>query len=198
MSTLRLLAAGVALAASLAAPHAAAAPVFANAVVSADSTGLTKNGASIAAARLNGNNALSAPDSAFYSLGFGGSITLSFGTLFGEGLVEVFEITNGVYPEEAAKVFALDEGIWKEIGTVTNVAGQNTLTISGVCLSGCSELKILDASNAALHANDADGFDLNAVSVTPFAAQMPAPATAALLGVGLLGVAGALRRRARG
>lgn len=111
MSTLRFLAAGMALAATLAAPHAAAAPVFATSVASADSTGLTKNGASIAAARLNGNNALGAPDGSFYSLGFGGSITLDFGTLIGEGLLEVFEVTNGTYPLEAAKVLALDEGI---------------------------------------------------------------------------------------
>lgn len=80
---------------------------------------------------------------------------------------------------------------------MTSQPGQNTLTISGVCLSGCSELKIVDVTNPAIHANDADGFDVNAVSITPFVAQAPTPATAALLGIGLVGAAGVARRRSR-
>jgi hypothetical protein len=176
---------------------ASAATVYAQSVPAGGyNPGLRKNNTAVPAPRNVASNALGAPDASFTSLGFGGTLKLSFQPFaFGPPAAMVFETTGGTYPLEAADVWISVSGIgtptsdpseWNYRGSVNN-AGANSVTVP---LGGFHFVFLKDISNPALFEATADGFDVNAVGVTP----IPLPA-AAWAGIALLGVGGALRRR---
>lgn len=195
-------------AAFTAAGNASATVVYASNVVAANSTGLTVSGTAMDGDRLVAASTLGAPDAAtagslgFYSLGFGGSLTLSFSTLFGQGTATFYEATGGTtYPRESVDVFVFDlaNSSFVFAGVADNQNGPSQLSFSGLCSIGCSQLRLVDTSDPADFAELplADGYDVNAVSVTTFGEpqQVSEPATLGLLVAGLL--AGGLVRRRR-
>jgi len=110
----------------------------------------------------------------FFSLGKGGSITLSFSTPVidkpGTDL-SFHEATNGrpSYPEEKANVEVSFDGTnWYSIGTVTSEPGGGgdgivLLDFSSTLLPSIKYVRITDSTDYGPHANDADGYDLDAV-----------------------------------
>lgn len=143
---------------------------YANGIYSEDQ-GLRKDGSAVLAERSDPNNALGAPNGVFYSLGFGGSLAVSFPTKIydaaGPDLLSFHEVTNGrnSYPLEQAEVEVSQDGnTWKSIGTVTNQTsnGISYLDFSSTGWSWIQYVKVTDTSNPDLHNNEADGFDINA------------------------------------
>jgi hypothetical protein len=113
--------------------------------------------------------------SGFFSLGFGGSITLAFDgpvyNSYSPYQVAGVEITGGSsYPLEKAKVEFLYNGDWYEAATeLTNqpVNGGDPKTFTYVRLPAgipyAEQVKITDTTDPALHNATADGYDLDAV-----------------------------------
>lgn len=212
-SVSRLLCATAMLVASLSSAQATV--VYADSVISANSTGKNLGGSAISADRLlasaalGGPSALTANSAGFYSLGFGGSITLGFSGLFGSGTATFFETTYaGPYGTESADVFVFDvaSNLFVFAGSVDNLAGGvgDTLSFDGLCLSGCSSLKLVDTTSKAAFAGtkSADGFDVNAVSVTLFEQlagrnNVPEPGSVALFGLALAALAASRRKTLR-
>lgn len=157
-------------------------------------------------ARANTNNALGAPDSNFYSMGFGGIAVLGFGTKFANA-AKVWEVTlepglsiDGGTHKEAVAVYAgssyvngsFDYSSFTLVGKINNQLAQlgQTLSFSGgpfsyLALVDITETEFPDSSSW-------DGFDLNAVGVSP----VPLPAGGLLLLTAIGGLAAARRRKA--
>lgn len=186
--------------------------VFADSVISANSTGKNLGGGAIGADRLIASAALGNQSAAtansvgFYSLGFGGSLTLGFSGLFGNGSAVFFETTNPGYGTESADVFVFDVASSNFVfaGNIDNLnGGQDSLSLTGLCLSGCSSLKLVDTTSKLAFAgvSQADGYDVNAVSVTlfeqltPLANTVPEPGSVALFGLALAAMAASRRKK---
>lgn len=134
------------------------------------SQGLMKNGSPVLPERSDTTQSLGVAEmtedlGTFYSLGFGGSLTLKFqngisqGALIVETTWEDFE-----YPAETAKVEISTDGlVYQEIGNITKEDGEVTVPEG----FGCAQfMRITDTSNPELYEPTADGFDVDGVQST--------------------------------
>ncbi len=135
---------------------------------------LRKNSTAVLATRSDPNQALiaetngdpfdsSVTEGTFYSLGFGGSIVITFDNPIhnkdGNDL-KIFEVTGGTsYPEEKIQVEAWDGVSWVEITSSLTRDGELDLGP----LSQTNRIRITDISNINLFENTADGYDLDGV-----------------------------------
>jgi len=134
---------------------------------------LKKDGSAITdPTRMDPAAALGAPDGSFFSLGFGGSVTIEFASFVGSNLtVSAFEVTGGAYPAESANVEVSQDGSsWTSVGNATNNdgGGPNPFESSfALPADTCIKfIRITDTTNPDLHTDDADAFDVEAVSAT--------------------------------
>lgn len=170
------------LAAALALPAAVqAAPIYATSVVDYDKGTFKK----VLADRQDADAALGAADGKFVSLGLGGSIVLAFAQPF-KAIGQVVEITYNDKKKhpESADVYGYDGAAWVLIASMKNYLS-TSFSAEGVF----TLLKIVDTTKKG---PSFDGFDIDAVSVSP----VPVPAAGLLLGGALAGL-GSLRRRAK-
>lgn len=137
---------------------------WADSVVSS-SQGLMKNGVSVPGIRSDASQALGVAEDTtiegtFYSLGFGGSITLSFDNTVSGGVIAV-EATNPGYPNETAQVeVSADGSTWVTAGSITT-DGQVSMPSQVPC---AKYVRITDTSNPEQFAEDtADGYDVDGV-----------------------------------
>lgn len=150
-------------------PASAASTDWADTVV--DFTqGTQKGGDPVLPARSDPNNALGAVDGAYVSLGYAGEIVLGF-PVKGVGTLSVaaHEITTGPYPVELADVYVSPDGInWTPIGTASNEGGtEDGITELPVGADICVQyVKLVDATDGALHGDESDGYDVDAISFT--------------------------------
>lgn len=130
--------------------------------------GTVKGGGSFKPGRSDPNSALGLPDDVFVSLGLGGSLVLELpGYITGDNVVAV-EVTfnRERYPEEKADVYVSEDGNnWVLAGTAYNHStdGRTVIDVTGTGLSKIEFVKVVDTTDASLHGNGADGFDLDAV-----------------------------------
>ncbi len=155
--------------------------------------GYTAGTGVIPAGRDNPDNALGTPDGQMVALGFGGQLIVSFGQLF-QSPGKIFEITFGKTDIhiETAEIFAGVNGIFQSVAMVDNssaagVAGA-VFTFAGIF----DQIMIVDTS--PMGGGSVNGFDVDAVGVTP--APIPLPAGGLLLVTALGGLALARRRKA--
>lgn len=147
-------------------------PYYASAVVNYDQ-GLRKDGGPVREQRSTPGQALALElgknEFNFFSLGFDGWIIVEFDCPIrnGEGNdVSVWEDTWGGYPLETADVSASQDGVdWTLLGTAVNTTGtpQSPNEFDLVDLERAKYIKVTDTTNPDVHADNADGFDLNAV-----------------------------------
>ena len=159
----------------------AATTIYASSVTGSNQL-LKKDGSAITdPARTDSSKVLGAPDSLFFSLGFGGSVTIELADYVGTNLsISTYEITNGAYPLETASVEVSQNGTtWTLAGTVDNQSGAgpnphtDTVSLSsGTCIK---YVRITDTSDPAPHAANADGFDVDAISATYDETCVPPP-----------------------
>lgn len=163
-----------------AAPAAHAAPLYADNVVSFTQGSVER----VLPGRSDPTAALGAADGSFVSLGFGGSLVLTFAQPF-RAIGQIVEVTfnDRSRHKESADVYAGDGVTWTLIASV-----KNYLSTSFSAAGTFTHLKIVDTSDAS--GATFDGFDIDSVSVSP----VPVPAAGLLLGGALFGL-GALRRR---
>ena len=128
--------------------------------------GTRKDGTPVLPDRSNPANALGAPDAIFFSLGYGGELVVMFDAPV-SGAIHVYETTYGNYPEEVAEVYVSMDGVnWTYIGDANNLNGQPTTDpiLSVLPFSGCAKfVRLVDATDASIHNDSSDGFDVNAV-----------------------------------
>lgn len=168
--------------------------------------GLQANGAVVVPERCDVSQALGAPQNAdtlnFVSIGFGGSIILSFGQSF-TGPVTIVETTYNDpsrHPEDAEIFVGIgatwDTATFYSLGLLQNAHDNTPMPVDAVgIVTGTTEfnfLMIQDRSDRSLLPPDADGFDVDGVSVM----AVPAPASGALAMLALAAGAGHRRRRA--
>jgi hypothetical protein len=166
MKKFTLIALGVMLATTGFSNTALAATAYGDSVPSF-SQGLQKGGAAVAANRSITSSVLGAPDASFFSLGFEGEIVVKFSQLLGGTLsVAVSETTNGTYPEETADVYVSEDGSsWTLAGVATNDGGNQQNSVIELQGDVCVQyVKVIDTTDANLHGNTADGFDVDAVA----------------------------------
>lgn len=141
--------------------------------------------------RANPLNALGAADGSFFEIGLGSAVDMTFGTLF-EASATVYEITFGNPSNwaESVSLYVGNAGSFTFVETISNAAAVGGAT--SVLPSGTFDtIRLVDTS--PLGSLTSGGFDIDAVRVTP--APVPLPASAAMLLVGLGGLA-IWRRRA--
>jgi hypothetical protein len=145
--------------------------------------------------RNNPLNSLGAPDGKFMSLGRGGQADFTFGQLF-TGPGESYEITFGNRSSyvETADVFAGYLGAFQKVGSVNNASA------AGIVFNFSGFFDTLRLVDTTTFTGSPDGYDVDAVGVTPFGpnpapSPVPLPASAVLLGAGLAGLR-LLRRKA--
>ncbi len=115
----------------------------------------------------------------FFALGFGGFVTVEFDTYVPNVAgndIAVHEATNGTYPAETATVEVSQDGIeWKSVGIASNTnAGKiSYFDFDGTGYAWIKFVRVTDTSNPALHANDADGFDVDAIAATKSVCEAP-------------------------
>jgi len=124
------------------------------------------------------------PDSGFYSLGFGGSITVKFDQ-FVENVegndLSFHEVTSGrnSYPEELADVEVSQNGVdWEYIGTVSSkdMNGVGLLDFNSTGWSWIRYVRITDVTNPDIHTDgNADGYDIDAIDATWTVCDEPKP-----------------------
>lgn len=147
---------------------------WADTVISS-SQGLRKNGTPVLAARSNPSASLGVAEttgtvsdsnttqSNFYSLGFGGSVTLGFENAIANedgNDLQVYEVTGGSYPDETLLVEASHNGTdWVTLSTAAIRDEELDLGI----LPCAKYVRLTDVSNVALFEAAADGYDLDAV-----------------------------------
>lgn len=138
--------------------------------------GPLKNGSPVTdPARTDPNDALGAPDGQFYSLGFAGELVVNFADkvydVAGEelSLLSFHEVTNGrdTYPEENANVYVSQNGSdWQFVGTISNQDNGTGVSLVDIGPSGydwIQYVKLVDATNPAIHSATADGYDVDAI-----------------------------------
>lgn len=173
-------------------------PAWAAAVVAADQGDTKGDGAITNPDRIDPNAALSANDwvsggdTGFFSLGFGGSLVLEFGPdgyVLDEGGddLTIFEATNDErrnvpYPAETALVAVSQDGsVWYDLGTASNLDDSSTressFDIAGTGLQWIRYVRITDTTDAALHTDAADGYDVDAVRAVTNECDTPVPPT---------------------
>lgn len=168
-----------ALIAAASAASANAAVIYASDVVSANQKGF------VAPARSNTASALGEADGKFYSLGFGGSIVLSFSTAV-RGFGTVTEVTNlprDTYVESAIFSVSMDGVSWTTLGEYSNQVS------SLYSASPFLYLKVVDTS-PVIAGHGRDGYDIDSIGFAP----VPVPAAGLLLIGGLAGL-GIMKRR---
>lgn len=136
--------------------------------------GLRKDGSAVLPERSDPTDALGAPDSPqpqvnFYSLGFGGWVTLGFGYPIYNGPgddIVTEEVTWGSYPLEQADVFGMQDGMQYFAGVVTNNLGSDGTDSVGLPdpKTSFDAVMLFDTTDPAAHTATADGFDLDAVA----------------------------------
>ncbi len=126
--------------------------------------GLQKNGSAVLPVRSDPTSALGVAEQTnaegtFYSLGFGGSITLGFVNGIQGGSM-IFESTNMPYPIETAKVeFSSNGTTWVNAGSVSQ-----TGTVKQPQGVSCAKfVRITDTSDKSLFEPTADGYDVDGV-----------------------------------
>jgi hypothetical protein len=142
---------------------------WADSVVSSEQ-GLRYNGSAVPAVRSNPSSALGVAegdtaDGHFFSLGFGGKITLQFNTPVASGGVLVVEATTQPYPDETATVeFSSDNVTWS---SAQGVVQDGQVTVPG-SVSCAQYVRITDTSNRDNFADypDADAYDVDGVELT--------------------------------
>lgn len=193
-------------------------PANANTIWATDVIWNAGSGVTIGGDRYDPNKALGIPDPAtneedFLSLGLGGYAIFDFGQIFdNEGVVVETTYNNRDGYPESAKVYVAgsdftstfneykqdyDEGyqaaptnLFTEVGDITNQQMESTIDLTG--LSGPFRYLMVEDITGA-NSPSTDGFDIDAVGVAP----VPEPGTVILLGVGLVGLAGARRKMKR-
>ena len=144
--------------------------------ISGATQGLRKNGTAVLPARsipasvLGVPNATTGPDSGFYSLGKGGSVTVAIANPVVNGAgtdISIHEVTNGreTYPLETASVEVFD-GSWHSVGTALSTSPSGVTYLDIAPYTNVTMIRITDTTNFALNSDpNADGFDVDAVDV---------------------------------
>lgn len=139
------------------------------------SQGKKNFGADVDDMRSNPNTVLGAAEESqteaeetFFSLGFGGEIVVRFSNLI-ENLdgddIRVYETTlnRDAYPRERAQVYASQDNVhWVLLGDVDN---KSNTTVDLGTLEWAQYVRLVDITSSALHDENADGFDVDAIQV---------------------------------
>lgn len=154
--------------------------------VESSNQGVLRNGNPLTdSARTNPASTLGANDGQFFSLGYGGSLVVTFAGY----IVDVpnspdlsfHEVTNGrsSYPVEKVNVSVSQDGSnWTQLGEVTNKDGGDGvgyLDLAGSGLAWIKYVQITDITNDPALSGSADGYDLDAVGATQQVCKEPVP-----------------------